>query len=83
MPRNSLSTFVLIMIMMMCLPEEVLCYETHKSGSNIDINLQHQHNNDLFDTYYGCPTVVAKISIDESFHTFVSFSRTNPTIRNS
>ena len=82
MPRNSLFTLVLIMIMMMCLPGEVLCNETHKSGSIIDINLQHQHNNDLLDTSYGCPTVVAKITIDESIQTFVSLSRTKAIFRN-
>ena len=83
-PRNSLSTLVIMMMMMMMmfLSGGVLCNETLRPGSIININLQHQPNNDLLDTSYGCPTVVAKITIDESIQTFVSFSRNNAIFRN-
>ena len=65
MPRKSLSTLVLIMTLMMCMHGEVSCIDTHRPGSIIDINLQYQPNFDLLETSDGCPTVVAKITIDD------------------
>ena len=66
----------------MCMLGEVSCINTHRPGSIIDINLKYQPNNDLFDTSDGCPTVVAKITIDDSIQTFISLSRTNPIFSN-
>ena len=65
MTRKSLSTIVFIMSLMMYMPGEVSCLATHRPDSIIDINIKYQPNNDLFDTSDGCPTVVAKITIDD------------------
>jgi hypothetical protein len=81
MTRKSLSTLVFIMTLMF-MPGEVSCIDTHRPGSIIDIKLEYQPNNDLLDTSDGCPTVVAKISIDDSIQTFVSLSRTKPIFSN-
>jgi hypothetical protein len=53
------------MSLMMYMPGEVSCLATHRPDSIIDINIKYQPNNDLFDTSDGCPTVVAKITIDD------------------